>query len=141
MTIRFRLEYRWLQFLLLGLSLVLVALAFPASRAPGLSLHANDLCVLVGILFFGVIVLAALLPVGRLGQYFLAGGFLGAWLIQGLALHWIEGVWIHDLFGAEGNLYLRVWLSVYYSSVVVVPLGVAAYVTKSKSFALGASDV
>jgi hypothetical protein len=57
----------------------------------------------------------------------LVAALVGAWLFQGLALHWIEGAWIHDLFGEKGNAPLRVWLAVYYAAVLLVPVGTVTY--------------
>ena len=127
MTLTSRFRYRWLQFLLLGLSLILTLMAVPAAKAPGLSLHDNSACILSALLFFAPVLLLSSLPVGHVGQYVLSGGFLSAWILQGIALQWIEGVWIQDLLGSSGNAALKLWLATYFGSILVVPVGAMIY--------------
>ena len=64
-----RFEQRRLKFLVLGLSFVLALLAWPASQAPGLSMHDDEVCVLVAIVLFGLVAIVALLVGGIRGIF------------------------------------------------------------------------
>ena len=102
-TTRYQFGYERLQLFVLIPSALLALLALPASRAPGLSMHENDFCIILAIPLFGVLALLGSLPVGAIGPYLVVCLFLAAWLVQLLALQWVEGAWLHDLAGARGN--------------------------------------
>ena len=108
-------------------SLLLVLLAVPASNAPGLQTHDDAVCVLTAVFLFGLTTIGSLIPLGWYGRFVLAGAFGGAWLLQALALHWIEGASITELVGGGGNVALRLWLAVYFGSIVMVLLVVGPY--------------
>jgi len=112
-------SYGPVQCVVLISSLVLVLLAPGASKALGLQTNDDSMCILCALPFFGAAFLASLISLGHRGE--LIGGlvFCGAWLLQALALHWIEGWPLPSVLRYMSNPSLRAWAIVYVLSVVV----------------------
>ena len=100
-------------------SLVLVLLAPSASKALGLQTNDDSVCLLCALPLFGIAFLVSLMSLGRHGELMVGFVFCGAWLLQALALHWIEGWPLLSVLRYMSNPSLRIWAIVYVLSVVV----------------------
>ena len=123
-------SYHPQQFAVAGCAAGLALLAVPASTSEGLQNSDDAVCVLIAVLLFGFTTIVALLPVGSSGQYLTFGMFGGAWVLQALALHWIEGVRVEELIGHQGNLAMKLWLVLYWSSILSILAVAIHYVSR-----------